>query len=119
MPRTEYHTRDFGAKKPSISSNSSIFSSSFMMTVEMGLMFPAFILLHLPSRFSKIGVLFSIDFRYSLRHSSKSSFKIAGDLPKHETEITSSRRKPISFSVERNQSRWFLWKKKNLPSQGE
>src|SRR6266699_3363091 len=42
MPRAEYHARDFGAKKPSISSNSSVFSPSFMMTVEMGLMFPRF-----------------------------------------------------------------------------
>src|SRR6266566_1709519 len=100
MPRAEYHVRDRRAKKLLISSNSSVFSSLFIMTVEMGLMFLVFILFHLPSRFLKIEVLFSIDFKYSFRYLSKSSFKIVRDLPKHKTEIISLRRKPISFSME-------------------
>src|SRR5947209_6256714 len=119
MPRREYHARVSGCRKSLRSSTSAFFFLSSRMTVSRGLLSIALVFFQPRSRCSKTDVLFLTNFRYSARHSLKSSLRISGDLPMQETEISSSRKIRPSFCTLLNVSRRFLYQKEKLPFQGE
>ena len=74
--------------------------SSFIATVDIGLILFKIVLFYLPLWCLKMVVLFLVSFRYATWQFSKNYLRIVG-YPKHETITLSSMQMPIFFSTER------------------